>query len=92
MKLGMNKWKTPQTRRLRRRKNTKNSPEIEHTAEEQECLAKHRERPRRKSLKFKSTKTEAGSPRITPVGIPALQNFKKAQRGHLKLVESTHAA
>ena len=40
-----------------------------HTATDIECLAKYRERPRTKPLKFKGTKTEAGIPQITPVGV-----------------------
>ncbi|MHC4072527.1 MAG: hypothetical protein ACYTGS_10920 [Planctomycetota bacterium] len=40
--------------------------EKKRSAEQEKCLAKHHERSRTKSLKFKGTKTEAGSPRITP--------------------------
>ena len=51
------------------KKEHKELPEMKRTAGEQECLAKHCKRSRRKPLKFKDTKTEAGIPQITPVGV-----------------------
>lgn len=43
--------------------------ERKRTAEEDQCLAKHRKRSRAKPLKFKDIKTEDGTPSITPVGV-----------------------
>ncbi|MHC4260553.1 MAG: hypothetical protein ACYSTF_09115 [Planctomycetota bacterium] len=51
------------------KKEHKELPERKHTAEEEECLAKHRERSRRKPLKFRDTRTEDGTPSITPVDV-----------------------
>ncbi|MHC4072181.1 MAG: hypothetical protein ACYSUD_09360 [Planctomycetota bacterium] len=57
---------TADNRTKTKKEHARKLPEVKRAAEEQECLAKHRERSRTKPLKFRDTKTESGSPRITP--------------------------
>lgn len=55
----------------------KELPAKKHTAEEEECIAKHREQSRRKPLRFENTKSEDGTPSIVPKDVDADLAFAK---------------